>query len=289
MAQRGQNRLECLAMIYEKNLGLIHQIAQPLVRPGIELDDLLQEAYFAILKAVDQYDEQQGSFVNYAGLWLKWWLLRYIENHGNIIRIPVHQMERIRQYKRLCSSFESDFGRLPTSAELCSALELSPAGVEAIKADALFLITGSLDAPVDGIEEEQAIIDTIPDDENGIDDLIDEVQREQLAVKLWAVVAKLSERDQYILRARFKEDKTLKQCADELGKSKSTIATQEKQAFRKIRKSEDAPVLRSFLDEKLEARSYHGTGLSSFKYTGTSSPEMIALDNVASWEKREER
>ena len=59
MAQRGQNRLECLAMIYEKNLGLIHQIAQPLVRPGIELDDLLQEAYFAILKAVDQYDEQQ--------------------------------------------------------------------------------------------------------------------------------------------------------------------------------------------------------------------------------------
>lgn len=277
MAQRGQDRLQCLEMIYQKNLGLIHQIAQPLVRPGIELDDLLQEAYFAILKAVDQYDEQQGSFVNYAGLWLKWWLLRYIENNGNVIRIPVHQQERIRQYKRLCSSFESDFGRLPTAAELSSALELSPAQVEAVKADALFLTTGSLDAPVEGLEEDSSIISTIPDDENGIDDLIDEVQREQLAVKLWAVVAKLSERDQYILRARYKEGKTLKQCADELGKSKSTIATQEKQAFRKIRKSEDAPVLRSFLDEKLEASAYHHNSLTTFRETGVSGPEWSVL------------
>lgn len=285
MAQRGQDRLQCLEMIYQKNLGLIHQIAQPLVRPGIELDDLLQEAFFAVLKAVDQFDERQGSFANYAALWLKWWLLRYIENHGSVIRIPVHQQERIRQYKRLCSSFESDFGRLPTSAELCSALELSPAQVETVKADALFLTTGSLDAPVDGMEEEQAIINTIPDDENNVDDLIDEIQQEQLAVKLWSLIAKLSEREQYIINKRYLDGWTIKQCADELGKSKSTIATQEKQAFRKIRKSEDAPVLRSFLEEHLEARSYRGTGLSTFKYTGASAPERVVLER----ERRKER
>ena len=277
MAQRGQDRLECLAMIYQKNLGLIHQIAQPLVRPGIELDDLLQEAYFAILKAVDQYDEQQGSFTNYAALWLKWWLLRYIENNGNVIRIPVHQQERIRQYKRLCSSFESSFGREPTSQELAAALELNPAQIEMVKADAMLLSISSTDSLIPGLEEEQAIIDTIPDDENGIDDLIDEVQREQLAVKLWAVVAKLPEQEQFVLSKRYKDGESYSSCAAALGKSTERARQIEKQALRKIRKSKDASVLRSFLDEKLETSAYHHNSLTAFRETGVSGPEWSVL------------
>ena len=274
-------------LLYTKNKGLICSVCMPLVRPGVELDDLQQESYFALVRAAESFNEQQGSFVNYLGLWCRWWLLRYIQNNGRSIRIPVHQMERIRQYKKLCSSFEADFGRQPTSAELCSALELSPAQIEMVKADAMLLTIGSTDSLVPGLDEEQTIIETIPDQENNIDDLIDDIQRQELAVKLWSIVSKLSERDQYILRARYKEGKTLKQCADELGKALTTVATQQKQAFRKIRKSEDAPVLRSFLDDDLEARSYRWTGLSAFRHSGTSIPEKIALERVAAKENRE--
>lgn len=280
MAQRGQDRLQCLEMIYQGNLGLIHQIAQPLVRPGIELDDLLQEAYFAILKAVDQYDEQQGSFANYLALWLKWWFVRYIQNNGNAVRIPVHQQSRIRQYRQLCSSFERDFGRLPTAAELTSSLELTPAQIETIKRDAMFLSMASIDKPVEGTEEGPPLSETVPDPENGIDDLIDDIQQEQLACKLWAVVAKLSEQEQTVIRARYKEGKTYAACAADLETATSYPREIEKKALRKIRRSKDGRELRSFLEEKREASSYHHNSLTAFRETGFSGPEWAVSKMV---------
>ena len=284
--RQGENRLENIAALHEQNKGLIHQVALPLVRPGVELEDLLQEAFFALLRAVDGYDDQQGSFAHYLALWVKWWLVRHIQNNGGPVRIPAGQQERIRKYKQVCSSFVANFGRMPTAAELSAALELTTAQIENVRRDAMFLSTASLDAPVEALEDEQAIVDTIPDPENDIEDLIENIRQEELAVKLWAVVAKLSDQERFVLSKRYKNGESFSSCAAALGKSTERARQIEKQAFRKIRNSRDAPALRSFLDDCLEAQSYRGTGYGVFSHTHTSAPERIALERATAEENR---
>lgn len=83
--------------------------------PGIELarkysavaeqEDLEQEAYFAISKAVDSYDHEKGaSFLTWARFWIRQQMVRYIQNHGTV-RLPVHSGERIRKYRELQGAF----------------------------------------------------------------------------------------------------------------------------------------------------------------------------------------
>lgn len=281
--QTGCSRIENYGLLYEKNRDLILSVARPLVRPGVELDDLMQEGYFAIVRAADQYDEQQGSFTNYAGLWVKWWLVRYIQNNGDAVRIPAGQRDRIRSYKRLCSDFERDFGRLPTSDEITALMELTPAQIENVRRDAMLLSMGSLDAPVEGLEEEQAIVDTIPDDENNVEGLIDDIQRQELAVLLWSIVDGLRAEQAFVLRERYQHGETLASCAGMMGKSTARCRQIEKEAFRQIRCSRNAERLRSFLDDRRETLAYHHNGLTAFRQTGSSGPEWAAMKLSRGW------
>lgn len=84
--------------IYANN---IYNIAKRFSSPEIPLEDYFQEAYFALLKAYENYNPNfKGSFYNYFKRYLSTRLKRYQQNRKNLIRIPVHRLEVLEKYDK---------------------------------------------------------------------------------------------------------------------------------------------------------------------------------------------
>ena len=83
-----------------------------------ELEDLEQEGYIALYKAVDNYNDDGCSFTTYAAYWIKHGMLRYIEENSTTVRIPTHERISQQKYRKVVNAFRSHFGRKPSQAEI---------------------------------------------------------------------------------------------------------------------------------------------------------------------------
>lgn len=89
-------------LTYAKN---IYRNAKKFASPSVPLEDLYQEAYFALIKAYDNYDPIHGtSFYNYFKIYLTSVFMRYIQNNSNFIRIPVHRLEELEKWDKQIES-----------------------------------------------------------------------------------------------------------------------------------------------------------------------------------------
>ena len=76
--------ISALEQLYTQNSGIIFRNCRPFKRLGYETDDLMQEAYFVLLKAVDSYKEDSGyQFVTYLSNQLKWYFSRHVKRDKN--------------------------------------------------------------------------------------------------------------------------------------------------------------------------------------------------------------
>lgn len=73
-----------IEQLYANNSGIIYQHLRPYERRGYEMDDLMQEAYFAMIKAVYSYKADSGyKFVTYLSNMLRWYFSRLIRKDTN--------------------------------------------------------------------------------------------------------------------------------------------------------------------------------------------------------------
>ena len=99
--QSEANNSAAIAALYEQNAGLLRAACAP-YRHYAEMDDLMQESYFALLNAARSYDGSKGTkFTSYALKAIQRHCVRYIQNTGNMKRIPVSMLERINKYTEL--------------------------------------------------------------------------------------------------------------------------------------------------------------------------------------------
>lgn len=62
----------------------------------ISVEDLFSVACLGLIKAVDSYDVEKGTyFSSYSALWIKQYIDRYIMDREMLIRIPVYQKDKI--------------------------------------------------------------------------------------------------------------------------------------------------------------------------------------------------
>ncbi len=114
-----------------------------------EEDDLTQEGYLGLCRAVDGYDPDQGvDFLPYAAYWIRQGMARFIHNNGTV-RIPVHEQGGLHQYRKLCNAFLLEEGREPTEREIGHYLGMGPKAVGRQPEAARMARVGSLDAPLD--------------------------------------------------------------------------------------------------------------------------------------------
>ncbi|GIV04739.1 MAG: hypothetical protein KatS3mg016_0314 [Fimbriimonadales bacterium] len=114
-----QNRL------IESNLRLVISIARRYVRPGLPLEDLVQEGAIGLVKAIRNFDLSRGlRFSTYAVHWIRQSVGRAADAHTNIIRLPNHAIDSLRKIERTRNELRATLGREPTDEEIAAQLEM---------------------------------------------------------------------------------------------------------------------------------------------------------------------
>lgn len=279
LIQNGTNVTENMQQLWQQNQGFIFKIAIQ-YQSLSELDDLIQESYFGLCKAVDHYNpDMDASFIHYASFWIRQQLMRYIKKNKTV-RIPEHTHGKIREYKKAVQQWQQRYHREPTDAEISDYIGIDGKTLEEIKRSALMGKIGSLDVPV-GEESDGTLYDLIPSGMDDKEEVLNKVANEELAEVLWGMVKELPGQQSEVLKMRFKDNMKLREIGAVCGFSTDRARQIENKGLRMLRNPKRSRILREFLDdERIYNSALHGNGVSSFSNTWTSSTERIALKRI---------
>lgn len=279
--KQGINREYNLEKLYLNNKLFIRKMASRYIAYA-ELDDLVQEGSIGLFEAIENYNENLGfKFLTYAEFHIKKRMTRYIGNNGKTIRIPIHLISQMQQYKKINNYFIFELGRKPTDEELTRALKIDIEQLKKLKSNiAKYKQIESLDKPIKSIEDDSmTIADTISNNEDLESSIVGDMMQEKAKNELWEIVSRECSPTQYeVINCRYRKDYTLKDTGEIIGVAPERARVVEANALRKLR----VPRVSRELQRKFEineARAYSG-GVNSFNRTRTSSTERVALKNI---------
>ena len=278
----GENVGNNMAALYDQVKDFIHAMAYKYHGQG-ELEDLEQEGFLALYDAIDHYEADQGvKFLTYASHWIRQRMQKYIQNTGSPLRLSAGRQEAIRKYRKFCTEFQTEQGRKPTEAELCRSLWLTLEQLREIQYDACMTAVKSLDAPIKGAEgeEDTTLGELAASATDPCEEVLDRLEQEALCSVLWQCVDSLPGKQPDVIRSRYKDNMTMKQCGQFCGISEAEARKQQIKALRSLRSGENAKKLRPFLpaDAWIYSGALIGNGVERFNHTWTSSTERIALE-----------
>lgn len=289
--QQGSNADVNIEELYHQNKGIIKRIIKNYSYvyqvknskasvPIIEFQDLMNEAYFGLIEAAKRYDDTVGAkFMSYAPFWIKQSIQRYIENNYRSVRMPVGLQGRIFQYKKIINAYKLQLHRKPTDDELCICLRIEFKALNELrKAYHRYNQINSLDKQLQD-EEGLSLGDTVQGDTDVENSVINNTMDESLKTELWQIVKEnTTEEENEVIHCRYKKDLSLQATGEITGQTKDKVRSLEAKALRHLRKNN----IRRKLEEKFEinyAKSYR-TSFTSWKNTGESTPERLAIENV---------
>lgn len=278
----GENVGDNMAILYDQVKDFIHAMAYKYHGQG-ELEDLEQEGFLALYDAIDHYEADQGvKFLTYASHWIRQRMQKYIQNTGSPLRLSAGRQKAIRKYRKFCTEFQTEQGRKPTEAELCRSLWLTLEQLREIQYDACMTAVKSLDAPIKGAEgeEDTTLGELAASATDPCEELLDRLEQEELCSILWQCVDGLPGKQPDVIRSRYKDNMTMKQCGQFCGISEAEVRKQQLKALRSLRSGENAKKLRPFLPEDawIYSGALIGNGVERFNHTWTSSTERIAME-----------
>lgn len=218
-------------VLVEENLDLVEYYVTRYGKGQIEADDVRQQAFMALIKAVERFDPEVGvTFKTFANRTIEGELKRLLRDKGWSVRPPRSLQELAVQARRIEPELTQQLGRVPRVADLAERLDESVDRVlEALSAGASFR-ADSLDAPIgDGSTTKGAMI-------AGSDGEMDDIERQMDVEEL---LAGLDERDRQIIEMRFVERRSQQEIADTLGVSQSYLSRLLRQTLANLRDSMD--------------------------------------------------
>ena len=278
----GENVGNNMAALYDQVKDFIHAMAYKYHGQG-ELEDLEQEGFLSLYDAIDHYEADQGvKFLTYASHWIRQRMQKYIQNTGSPLRLSAGRQEAIRKYRKFCTEFQAEQGCKPTEAELCRSLWLTLEQLREIQYDACMTAVKSLDAPIKGAEgeEDTTLGELAASATDPCEEVLDRLEQEALCSVLWQCVDSLPGKQPDVIRSRYKDNMTMKQCGQFCGISEAEARKQQIKALRSLRSGENAKKLRPFLpaDAWIYSGALIGNGVDHFNQTWTSSTERVALE-----------
>jgi len=104
--------------------------------PGVDSDDLYQDACFGLIMAIDRFDPERGVLLKtYAAYWIKK-MLNNTVLHQNT-HIPMDPKEDIiydlRKYHQIMEDYQLKHGRALTDNELAEKMHRSPANIRKLR------------------------------------------------------------------------------------------------------------------------------------------------------------
>lgn len=268
--QQGHN--EYLAELYQRNLPLIKKFVMPYVSDMSEMEDYLQQSYFAVLDAIKGFNADLGcKFTTY----LQWHIKRTMQGYkveSALVRIPYHLQEKIAKYKKAYAELCAEYEREPTKEEVFAFTGLSESEQGAL----IPLMNGykSLDAELETAEGDSvSLLEMVSSGEDMEENTVDALYKENMRSEIWmAVRDNISEMESDVIILRFLCNLTLQKIADKKGLTRERIRQQEAAAIRHLRMR-----CKRLLEGYAEADGllYH-SGFSTFKYRQESVVERVA-------------
>lgn len=170
--------LNAKKLLIESNLRLVVSIAKKYCYQVKHLKflDLIQEGNAALVAALEQYDPSKSAFSTFASEHIEGEISRSIASKEYEIRKPEHIIRGMNKYNYLVSEYQKKREPLPSDEELCNILGVSLGILNNIR-NAINQRGMSLSEP---LAEDMTIADLIPDDNNDIDNIIDEIYFREL-------------------------------------------------------------------------------------------------------------
>jgi len=141
------------------NMRLVISIARKYRTRFLELDDLIQEGVFGLMKAIDKFDVDKGfKLSTYATWWIVQAIARSIAESDRIIRIPSYIYESISKINQYKNTYLQQHGENPTDLQIAKHTGLK-----------LYLVSSIEDYMVDTLsldhsyESDSSLLDVFPD------------------------------------------------------------------------------------------------------------------------------
>lgn len=279
--QQGIKVKDNMQQLYMQNKPLISKFVKPYSEYA-EYDDLMQEAYFGLQKAVEHYEVKEGAmFISYAMYWIKSAVSRYASDNGNTKRISNHMVQKIYRYRKFLGQYARVNQGFPTDDVICKELEINQRSLNSIRKTIHEMNCMSIDETVPGADE-LLVGDTIADGVDIENTIVESTARQKAAIMLWNMVEQLPERQKSVLIDRYKKNMTLEQIGEQQGVTKERIRQLEVKGIDTLKKKTELKAIAAVYDYFPGA--YKG-GVGRFKNTGTSSTEYCAMKRVDTMQK----
>lgn len=231
--QRGDEKARC--RLIESNMRLVINIAKSYRNRAIPLEDLIQEGAIGLMQAAERFDPEKGfRFSTYATHWIRQAIGRAIDNKSKAIRLPAHVSQSLRRIEKERVRLSRDLGNDPTTEQLALAMGISPKKLLALLQCSQELL--SLDLPV-GESGGMTLGGLIRDDEN--EDPETMMLTQEMVRELQRIMMELNEREQRVMRMRFKLDGSESSLQEDIAKemklSRERVRQIEIQAIKKLR------------------------------------------------------
>lgn len=274
--QGGDNEAENMLQLWKQNKGFIATIARR-YSAGAEMEDLEQEGYIALCEAVQHYDPDRGmSFIGYAAFWIKR-RMRICADNSRTVRLSFNAGDEVRQYQKIMREYRQEYGCDPSDWELCGFLYVSREKLDQIRKAAQMGNIRSLDEPVQGMDGDISLGDTVASGEDAVEEAIREIDKEQMKRELWLAVDQLPGNLPAAVRLRYEDGLTLEKTGQALGVNRERVRQLESKAFRILRLPRRCKKFRAYFEEYLSAAPIHHVGVRRFNETWTSEVEREAL------------
>jgi len=235
--------------LIESNMRLVINIAKTYRNRAIPLEDLIQEGAIGLMQAAERFDPEKGfRFSTYATHWIRQAIGRAIDNKSKAIRLPAHVSQSLRRIEKERLRLARELGYEPSPEQVAAAIGISAKKLLTLLQSSQELL--SLDMTV-GDSGGMTLGGLLRDD--GSKDPESLVLSTELINELQRIMLELNEREQRVMRLRFRLDGSEAPLQEDIAKqmnlSRERVRQIEVQAIKKLRALAQRRRLRDMLNK----------------------------------------